>query len=323
MEKIGKKITLENVSHDEQETHLDSIEAIKGNIRERNTEEQLQQDQKELHFEIEHGKHLAEQRKRELAEKIKEEIDFLAKENPIIEEGLLAGKEDHEITWEKKESEKTGFWNKIWNKFKKPTTTTLGALTVASGAAGATGDVNKIADKEFSDSVKNKIEKTFTDSTDIKKTKESSLEFSDKLRNDWNKYVDWLDNIGLKGAPELDKNDLGGAMLDRYKKEHPETSVSRETIDDIQREFARYRAWVLEEVKAGRANLTPGTTPESFMKKLSQIDGIAGQFTTSHKFPDQYLKTFYNDKLVEVKKIGFAQGKDDPKTVDYSDYATK
>ena len=55
MEKIGKKITLENVSHDEQETHLDSIEAIKGNIRERNTEEQLQQDQKELHFEIEHG----------------------------------------------------------------------------------------------------------------------------------------------------------------------------------------------------------------------------------------------------------------------------
>ena len=147
MEKIGKKITLENVSHDEQETHLDSIEAIKGNIRERNTEEQLQQDQKELHFEIEHGKHLAEQRKRELAEKIKEEIDFLAKENPIIEEGLLAGKEDHEITWEKKESEKTGFWNKIWNKFKKPTTTTLGALTVASGAAGATGVVHHGAER--------------------------------------------------------------------------------------------------------------------------------------------------------------------------------
>ena len=136
---------------------------------------------------------------------------------------------------------------------------------------------------------------------------ENAAEVSAKLRQDWNQYVDWLETLDMKGNPALDKNDLGGAMIDRYKKEHLGTSVSRETVDDVQSEFAKYREWMLSEIKAGRREFAPGTTEDNFLKRLSVIDNIAGQYTTQHKFPDAYMKTFHNGKLVGVNNLGFAK----------------
>jgi len=58
-----------------------------------------------------------------------------------------------------------------------------------------------------------------------------------KLREDWNAYVTWLEKKGVKGKPELDKNDLGGKIIDENRKEIPTTLVSRETIVPIQTFF--------------------------------------------------------------------------------------
>jgi hypothetical protein len=99
-------------------------------------------------------------------------------------------------------------------------------------------------------------------------TEDTPPSVSVKLRKDWNDYVSWLETQKMRGNPSLDKGDLGGKMVDAYRKINPSTTVSRETIVPIQNEFSNYRDWSLSEVKAGRAALAEGVTPEMYMKNL-------------------------------------------------------
>ncbi len=169
------------------------------------------------------------------------------------------------------------------SSFKKGLKKIMMAFGIAGAMAGAAQAGT--AEKNPSDSTDTKGKK------EIIKTSENSAEFSDQIRSDWNDYVDWLDQQGLKGNPALDKNDLGGAMIDKYKKLHPSTSISRETIDDVQAEFAKLRQYLLSEIKAGRGAFAPGVKEDNFMIELSKVDNIAGQFTTRHKFPEGYMNT--------------------------------
>lgn len=127
-----------------------------------------------------------------------------------------------------------------------------------------------------------------------------------KIREEWNKYLDWLEFKGMRGKPDLDKNDLGGKMIDTYRKQNPNTPITREIIPAIQKDFSKYRDWSLEEIKAGRSALAPGTTPENYLRALSIVDGIPGQRTTTFKFPSKYMETYNNGKLVANEKTGFA-----------------
>lgn len=129
---------------------------------------------------------------------------------------------------------------------------------------------------------------------------------SDKLRRDWNEYISFLDKKGYKGHPALDKNDLGGKMIDLYRKENPNTSISREKIKDVQSEFAKYREYQLNEIKNGRGAFAKGTNENNFLKNLSIIDGIAGQRTTSFSFPNEYLISFVDGKKVGTENLGYA-----------------
>lgn len=127
-----------------------------------------------------------------------------------------------------------------------------------------------------------------------------------KIREGWNSYVDWLEAKGLKGNPSLDKDDFGGQMIDKYKLENPGSPISREMIIPIQKDFSVYRDFVLEDVKNKKARLADGVTPETFMKDLSVVDGIAGQKTTKFKFPFKYLETYMGDKLEKKENKGFS-----------------
>ena len=128
---------------------------------------------------------------------------------------------------------------------------------------------------------------------------------TNKIRQDWNDYVDSLEKRKLKGHPMLDTNGLGYKVLDDYVKTTPGTSLNREMIPRIQQEFGNYRNYVLNLVKQGKAQLN-GVKPEDFMATLSKVDGYPGQLTTSFKFPDSYLKTFNDGKLESVVNKGFA-----------------
>ena len=145
-----------------------------------------------------------------------------------------------------------------------------------------------------------------------------SAEVSSKLRQDYNDYLGWLDKKGLKGHPSLDKNDLGGQMIDQYQKETPNTSVNRAAIVPIQQELSKYRDYSINQLRTGKAQLSDDKTPQgrfvkpnenldNYMKNLSQVDGIAGQKTTSTAFPLSYLKTFdTNNNLISNENKGFS-----------------
>ena len=128
------------------------------------------------------------------------------------------------------------------------------------------------------------------------------VKVDNKLRAEWNKYVDFLDKRGLKGHPSLDHDNLSFKMIDEYRKENPDTPLTKDMIIPIQKEFSNYRDYVLKQVDEGKAGLAPGTTKENFLKSLSTVDGIPGQRTTSFKFPAGYLKDMNTG---EVKSKGF------------------
>jgi len=129
------------------------------------------------------------------------------------------------------------------------------------------------------------------------------------IREGWNDYVKWLDSKGMKGHPDLDKNDLGLKMIDQYRKENPKTPITRELVIPIQKEFSKYRDYALGQVDAGKAVLADGVTRDNFLKHLSIVDGLPGQRTTSFSFPNEYLKTFEKGKLIGTENKGFAIAK--------------
>lgn len=139
---------------------------------------------------------------------------------------------------------------------------------------------------------------------DPKKPKQPVVD--NNIRQEWNNYVQWLDKKGLKGNPALDHDDLGGKMIDEYRKENPDTPLTREMVVPIQKEFSNYRNWVINQIESGKGAYAPGTNKENFLRALSIVDGIPGQRTTSFQFPKNYLDTFNNGKLVSREDQGFA-----------------
>lgn len=126
------------------------------------------------------------------------------------------------------------------------------------------------------------------------------------LRKAWNDYTMWLSKQGMRGKPELDKGGLGFLMIDKYRKEHPETPISKEVIPVIQKEFGNYRQYAIDQIKKGKASFAPNTNEQNFMKDLSIVDGIPGQRTTSFSFPESYLTTFENNQNKGTVNQGFA-----------------
>ncbi len=128
----------------------------------------------------------------------------------------------------------------------------------------------------------------------------------DKDKEEWNKYIDWLQAKGLRGHPSLDKDGLGNKMILKYKEENPNTTLSVEKVKPIQKEFLKYRDWSLGQIKAGKAAFGEGVNEDNYMKNLSNVDGLAGQYTTSFQFPSSYLKYLENNKLQRIENQGFA-----------------
>ncbi len=131
-----------------------------------------------------------------------------------------------------------------------------------------------------------------------------------RVRSDWNKYVDYLRTKGLAGNEILDKGGYGNQVLQQYIKENPSTSLTVDIVKPLQSEFMKYRQWALDRIKTGRAAFATGANENNFMAQLSPNDAYAGSKTTSYKFPNEYLTTY--DKptnTTTTQNLGFAQQK--------------
>ncbi len=127
---------------------------------------------------------------------------------------------------------------------------------------------------------------------------EDEKKVTNQQRQDFNNFVGWLDKRGMKGHPSLDKNNLGNNLLKTYIKENPNTSLTPDLVIPIQKDFANYRQWALNNIHSGKGEFAPGTDEHNFMKELSIVDGLLGQYTSRHVFPKDYMKTFEDGKLV-------------------------
>ena len=152
--------------------------------------------------------------------------------------------------------------------------------------------------------------KALSKATSMSGDEKPTPKVDNKLREDWNMFLDYLDKKGIRGNPTLDAGGLGYKLYDQYVKETPNTTLSRATLPIIRGEMTKYRQWVLDEAKAGRARLPEGLKEEDFMKHILANESTAdplypGSQLTATKFPSGFLKTFLNDKLVKEEKIPF------------------
>ena len=74
-----------------------------------------------------------------------------------------------------------------------------------------------------------------------------------KIKADWNKYLDYLEEKGVKGSPELDKGGLGNKYFQEYIKANPETSLSASVIPKIREAYKELRNVNIEQIKKGKS----------------------------------------------------------------------
>lgn len=257
------------------------------------------------------------------------DLDRIEEIKSQIKANASVTREIEEIVRHQPTGGEEGSWNmptakKPW--FKRA------AMAVAFTAASMFGASNttKAETGNLNDSTKNKIEKISSTS------KESREAVNSALRLEWNKYTKWVKAKGLKGDESLDHNGKGIELLKEYISETPGTILSLEVVDDIQREFVKYREFAIQQLRDQKAQLTykdPATGKmmsryvtadenlDFFMKDLSIVDKYPGSKTVSHDFPEAYLMTFENDKLIKTENQGFAKIKKDTKTANYNDVA--
>jgi len=143
---------------------------------------------------------------------------------------------------------------------------------------------------------------------------ESTTKITDQHKQDWNKYLGWLKDKGMQGKPELDKGGLGERLFDQYIKENPETSLNRNLIPGIRREYNDLRNQAIEEFKSGKSVFNYKDKPSSdydlFMKHIvdnekSANPNYVGQHLTMTMFPGAKIteKDANTGKVLSQKSI--------------------
>ena len=118
---------------------------------------------------------------------------------------------------------------------------------------------------------------------------------SDKVKQDWNMYLSWLDKKGMRGKKELDSGDLGNKLFRQYLKETPNTNLSEKIIPSIRQAYVDLRNDRLKEIQGGSAT-TSTVNPENFMNHIllnekSEQPNYVGQHLTQTMFPGAKMDT--------------------------------
>lgn len=112
---------------------------------------------------------------------------------------------------------------------------------------------------------------------------------TNKQKQDWNMFIDFMDKQGYKGKPELDdrNTDFGRYMFQKFAAHTPGVTITYADVPRVQKEIQDYRNNLIQQYKAGK--LEAGyeiKDPETdIMPGVSKIDGWLGSKTSSYKFP--------------------------------------
>lgn len=171
-------------------------------------------------------------------------------------------------------------------------------------SGGSVDDISKLTDPNYNPVREQKVD------WGLNPTGDGDPEpLTPQKRQEWNKYVDFVEKRGYKGSAELDKRDTGLAnkLFDEFKKEFPDTSLSLNDVSSVQFEMQQLKKTV-QDFQKRRGAKDAGT----MMQGISKVDGWPGSKTTQFKFPVMALETYHNDKLKSKKNLGIVDANLNP-----------
>lgn len=106
-------------------------------------------------------------------------------------------------------------------------------------------------------------------------------------KNDWNRFIDFVDKEGFKGNPTLDDKNkqLGNYLMQKFQSLNPKTTITYNDVPRVQQELQNYRTDVVNQWKANKSIVPDAKSEDEIMPGLSGVDGWFGSKTSSHKFP--------------------------------------
>jgi hypothetical protein len=112
---------------------------------------------------------------------------------------------------------------------------------------------------------------------------------TDKQKQDWNSFLDFVDKEGFKGSPALDDKDkgLGMYLMQKYRSLNPKVTISYQDVPRVQQALQDYKSTLVDQYKKGLIAPTDSIkNPETdIMGGISPVDGWLGSKTSSYKFP--------------------------------------
>lgn len=120
---------------------------------------------------------------------------------------------------------------------------------------------------------------------------DQSPKFPIAKKENWNRFIDYLEKAGYKGSTALDNKDtnLGKTLIAKYNSLYPKQAVNYEDVPAVQTELQNYRQSLVNKWKAGKANSDGVKSEDEIMPGLSQVDGWLGSKTSSYRFPSATL----------------------------------
>lgn len=103
----------------------------------------------------------------------------------------------------------------------------------------------------------------------------------------WNKFIDFVANQKMAGNPTLDQRNkqVGMGLLQKFNFANPQQALPLNIVPQVQQEMQDYRNNLVQNWKAGKAQVDGVKSENDIMPSLSKVDGWPGTLTLAQKFP--------------------------------------
>ena len=132
-----------------------------------------------------------------------------------------------------------------------------------------------------------------------------------KLKQDWNSYLDYLDEKKVRGTDALDKGDLGNKYFKEYLKSNPNTSLNENIIPKIREAYQDLRNSQIKDIQSGKIAFLGKSGKDAdvsgFMRHIlenekSKNPNYVGKHLTQTKFPGGIIKDKNTGEVVEKEE---------------------
>lgn len=133
-----------------------------------------------------------------------------------------------------------------------------------------------------------------------------------KIKQDWNAYLDYLDTKKIRGSADLDKGDLGNKYFREYLKANPNTSLNESIIPKIREAYLDLRNSQVADIQSGKISFGGKSGKDAdvsgFMRNIVENEktknpNYIGQHLTQTRFPGGVIKDKNTGKVIQKTEI--------------------